>query len=183
MKFKRYVEKAREELVFALKFAKEVPANKLSSTLGTLSGVISSLDRVLVSLNDKIVEDPQKRHVRKMLGQMFSPLTQEEKDKQFKLMSEAMKKITHLSPRDGSGKRQKYLLSQSIEQLEEMQILLNDAKQAELKGLIDKLEIVRQDYDKPSSMRNKFSIRSKVGRNAKKIRNGFSPKVLFPPQE
>jgi len=85
--------------------------------------------------------------------------------------------------RDGSGKRQEFLLSQSIEQLEEMQVLLNDAKQAELKGLIGKLEIVRQDYDKPSSMRNKFSIRSKVGRNAKKIRNGFSPKVLFPPQK
>ena len=85
--------------------------------------------------------------------------------------------------RDGSGKRQKYLLSQSIEQLEEMQILLNDAKQAELKGLIGKLEIVRQNYDKPSSMRNKFSIRSKVERNAKKIRNGFSPKLLFPSEE
>jgi len=84
--------------------------------------------------------------------------------------------------RNGSGKRQKFLLSQSIEQLEEMQVLLNDVKQAELKGLIDKLKIVRQDYDKPSSMRNKFSIRSKVGRNAKKIRNGFSPKVLFPPK-
>jgi len=85
--------------------------------------------------------------------------------------------------RDGSDKRQKYLLSQSIEQLEEMQVLLNDAKQAELKGFIDKLKIVRQDYDKPSSMRNKFSIRSKVGRNGKKIRNGFSSKVIFPPQE
>jgi len=85
--------------------------------------------------------------------------------------------------RDGSDKRQKFLLSQSIEQLGEMKVLLDDAKQAELQGLIDNLEIVRQDYNKPSSMRNKFSIRSKVNRNAKKIRNEFSPKLLFLPQE
>jgi len=85
--------------------------------------------------------------------------------------------------RNGSGKRQKYLLDQSIEQLEEMNILLNDAKQAELKGLIDERGIVLQEYDKQSAMRNKFSIRSKVQRNGRKIRNGFSPKVIFLPQE
>ena len=61
--------------------------------------------------------------------------------------------------------------------------MLNDEKQAELKGFIRKIEIVIQNYDIPSSMRNKFSIRSKVERNAKKIRNGFSPKLLFPSEE
>ena len=85
--------------------------------------------------------------------------------------------------RDGSGKRQRYLLSQSIEQLDEMKVLLNDAQQAELKGLIDELGTVLLEYDKQSAMRNKFSIRSKVTRNSSKIRNGFSPKVLFRPQE
>jgi len=93
------------------------------------------------------------------------------------------KDLLQVIERGGSGKRQKYLIDQSIKQLEEMRDLLNDAKQAGLTELVGKLKGVRQDYDKPSSMRNNFSIRSKIKRNAKKIRNGFSPKLLFSPEE
>lgn len=85
--------------------------------------------------------------------------------------------------RDGSEKRQKYLLDQAIERLEEMQNLLSDEKKAGLAELVDELKNVRQDYNKSSSMRSKFSMRSKVERNAKKIRNQFSPKLQFLPEE
>jgi len=77
--------------------------------------------------------------------------------------------------RHGSDKRQKYLLGQVIEQLEEMRKLLADEKQVELTGLIDNFQDVRQVYEKPVAMRNKFSIRKKIELNAKKIRNGFAP--------
>ena len=89
------------------------------------------------------------------------------------------KDLLQVLERDGSGKRQKYLLSQSIEQLEEMRNLINNEKQAEFIELVDQLKNVRQDYEKPSSMRNKFSIRSKIERNAKTIRNSYSPKLIF----
>lgn len=85
--------------------------------------------------------------------------------------------------RNGSDKRQKYLLAQSIEQLGEMQSLLNDDKKVELMALIDVLRDVHQSYDKSSPIRSKFSTRSKIQRNAKKIRNGFSPKLIFLPEE
>ena len=84
--------------------------------------------------------------------------------------------------RDGSKKRQKYLLAQSIEQLDEMHNILNDDKKVELMVLIDVLRAVHQSYDKSSPMRSKFSTRSKVQRNAKMIRNGFSPKLIFLPE-
>lgn len=85
--------------------------------------------------------------------------------------------------RDGSEKRQKYLLVQSIEQLDEMRSLLNEDKKVELMVLINALKDVHKSYDRSSSMRSKFSTRSKIQRNAKLIRNGFSPKLIFLPEE
>jgi hypothetical protein len=84
---------------------------------------------------------------------------------------------------DGSEKRQRYLLGQSIEQLEKMRNLLTDEKKPVLTVLINELIDVGQGYDRSSAMRSKFSIRSKVERNAKEIRNGFSPKYIFIPQK
>ena len=85
--------------------------------------------------------------------------------------------------RDGSDKRQKYLLGQAIEQLEEMKKRLVDEKQVELGQLIDDLRRVQQVYEKPASMRNKFSTRKKIELNAKKIRNGFAPDSSLSYQE
>ncbi|MCK5012379.1 MAG: hypothetical protein KAS66_01030 [Candidatus Omnitrophica bacterium] len=76
---------------------------------------------------------------------------------------------------DGSDKRQKYLLGQALEQLEGMKKLLVDEKKSEFPPLIDKLREVEQVYKKPVSMRNKFSIKKKIERNSREIRNGFAP--------
>ena len=90
------------------------------------------------------------------------------------------KDLIQVLSRDGSEKRQKYLLSQSIEQLKEMQNSINDRKLTEFGGLLTELESVRQEYTRPPSMRNKFLMKSKIERNAKKIRTGFTPSQLFP---
>jgi len=76
---------------------------------------------------------------------------------------------------DGSDKRQRYLLGQSIERLEEMKKLLDGVQQARLAELVDELQGIRQVYQKPPAMRNTFSIKKKIERNARKIRNEFAP--------
>ena len=80
---------------------------------------------------------------------------------------------------DGSDKRQKYLLGQTIERLEGMKELLVDEKKAELTLLIDDLCEVQEVYKKSVAMRNKFSIKKKIERNSRKIRNGFAPDRVF----
>ena len=84
---------------------------------------------------------------------------------------------------DGSDKRQKYLLGQAIEQLEGMKELLADEKKTGFVLLIDGLREVRGVYKKSASMRNKFSIRKKIERNSRKIRNGFAPDPALLGQE
>ena len=84
---------------------------------------------------------------------------------------------------NGSDKRQKYLLVQAIEKLEGMKELLTDEKKSEFTPLIDDLREVQQVYKKPVSMRNKFSIKKKIERNARKIRNGFAPDPALLAQE
>lgn len=84
---------------------------------------------------------------------------------------------------DGSDKRQKYLLGQAIEKLERMKDLLADEKKSELAPLIDDLREVGRVYEKQASMRNKFSIKKKIERNSRKIRNGFAPRFVFPDEE
>ena len=76
---------------------------------------------------------------------------------------------------DGSDKRQKYLFAQAIEHLEEMKKVMNEEKKIEFVVLIDELREVQEAYEKPSSMRNTFSIKKKIERNASKIRNQFGP--------
>ncbi|HQP10529.1 MAG TPA: hypothetical protein PKV41_04025 [Candidatus Omnitrophota bacterium] len=75
--------------------------------------------------------------------------------------------------RDGSEKRQKYLLEQAVAQLEEMKKILIDEKQAEFSVLVDDLRGVQEMVEKPSP--NVFSIKMRIERNASKIRNGFAP--------
>ncbi|MBN1870718.1 MAG: hypothetical protein JW847_09105 [Candidatus Omnitrophica bacterium] len=76
---------------------------------------------------------------------------------------------------DDSDKRQKYLLGQAVEQLEEMGQLLNDTKRSELILLITKLRKLEDQYNKPVAMRNTFSIKKTIERNSRDIRNGFAP--------
>ncbi len=91
--------------------------------------------------------------------------------------------ILYVIENDGSDKRQKYLLGQAVEQLEGMKVLLVDAKRAEFTVRIDTLRDVEKVYEKPASMRNKFSIKKKIERNSRKIRNGFSPDPVLVGEE
>jgi len=93
------------------------------------------------------------------------------------------KDLLQVLERNGSDKRQKYLLGQAIEQLGEMKKWLADAKQAELSESIKELQKVQQDYTKPASMRNKFSTQKKIERAAKKIRKEFSTRNPLPYRE
>ena len=77
--------------------------------------------------------------------------------------------------RGGSDKRQQYLLDQAVLHLEEMAKILIEEKQAEFAVLINNLREVRDVYEKPVSMRNTFSIKKKIERNASVIRNKFAP--------
>jgi hypothetical protein len=75
----------------------------------------------------------------------------------------------------GSDKRQKYLLTQAIEQLEEMEQWLIDERREEFALLLESLRAVQQEYEKQPLMRNTFSLKKKIERNAKEIRNKFAP--------
>ena len=74
-----------------------------------------------------------------------------------------------------SDKRQKYLLVQTIEQLEGMAGLLTEAKKVEFLPVVEDLREVGDVYDKPAFMRNTFSIQKKIERNSRKVRNDFAP--------
>jgi hypothetical protein len=76
---------------------------------------------------------------------------------------------------EASDKRQKYLLAESIEQLEGMKNLLDDQERPGLTLLIDGLREVQKGYEKSASMRSKFSTKKKIERNSREVRNGFSP--------
>lgn len=80
---------------------------------------------------------------------------------------------------DGSDKRERYLINQSLEQLQAMHDLLNDESKAQMAGLMDELSDVLKEYDKPESFRSKFSMRSKIQRYARKVREQFTPNLIF----
>ena len=44
-----------------------------------------------------------------------------------------------------------------------------------MRDLINDLRDIRKVYEKPISMRNKFSIRMKITRSSREIRNRFAP--------
>ena len=79
---------------------------------------------------------------------------------------------------EGSDKRIKYLLDQNIVQLEEMAKWINEAKQNELKEIIDNFNTIKNELDRPSSMRISNSIKNRLEENAKKIRTNFNVKVI-----
>ena len=83
---------------------------------------------------------------------------------------------------NGSDKRQKYLLVQAVEQLEGMKVLLTDEKKLEFTPLIGELREVEEVFEKPAFMRNKFSIKKKIERNSREIRNRFAPDLALPDQ-
>ena len=75
-------------------------------------------------------------------------------------------------------KRQKYLLAQLIGQVEEMKKLVIEEKQLGLNKLSDSLNQVQNEYEKPSVMRSRFSIKRVLESADKKMVTEFNPKVL-----
>jgi len=75
----------------------------------------------------------------------------------------------------GSDKKQKYLLEQLINQLEEMNKWLVEEKQKELRDIIKEYINLRKVYTRPNSMRNIYSLKRKLRLSGKKIRIRFKP--------
>jgi hypothetical protein len=82
-----------------------------------------------------------------------------------------------------SDKRQKYLLSKALGELEEMEALLGEGKQAGFGTILEQLREVQKEYEKPAVMRNKITIKKQLALRAKEIRNQYSPKHVFPNQQ
>ena len=81
---------------------------------------------------------------------------------------------------DGSTKRQSYLLAKVILELGEMSALLAAEKQSELQVIVDNMIDLQKEYDKPTAMRNKFSMKKSISSNSRAVRNAFSPKLALP---
>ncbi len=78
----------------------------------------------------------------------------------------------------GIDRRQKYLVGQLVTQLSEMSKFVTEEKQKGLKDLSDTLFEVQEELEKPSGMRNMYSIKRKIEQSDKKMLNEFNPKVL-----
>jgi len=80
--------------------------------------------------------------------------------------------------RKGSDKNQKYLMGQVLTHLKEMKKWIDQEKQDELDVVINDLIDIQKNYLKPAAMRNIISMRRKLELVAKKIRQGFNPKLI-----
>src|SRR3989338_2477083 len=83
---------------------------------------------------------------------------------------------------DDSDKRQKYLLGKSLEELEAMNALMGEARQAGFSAVLGQVRQIQKEYDKPAAMRSKFSVKKQLNASSKEIRHHYSPKQLFPDQ-
>ena len=77
-----------------------------------------------------------------------------------------------------NDKRQKYNLGQTIVQLTEMKKWIIEEKQRDLQTIIDDLNKIGLELEKPSIMRDYYFIKKTVEQNAKKIRNNFNLEVI-----
>jgi len=77
--------------------------------------------------------------------------------------------------KEARDKNQKYLLGQMLEQLKEMKKWISPEKEDGLNEVMEELRAIQDLFAKPVSLRNKFSIKKKLERNARKIRYGLKP--------
>lgn len=77
-----------------------------------------------------------------------------------------------------SDKRQKYLVSQVLTQLEEMKKWVNQEKQTNLNDVIDDYAQVLNGLQSPAPMRNNLSLKRNVERAGKMIRENLTPQVM-----
>ena len=93
------------------------------------------------------------------------------------------KELLQTIDREGSDKRQRYLLDQTVEQLSAMNAVLHGENMPTLDESIAALRAIYPEFDKPASMRNLFSIKKKIERNSSRIRREFAPGTLTFDQE
>jgi len=77
-----------------------------------------------------------------------------------------------------NDKNQKYLLGQVKVQMEEMRKWITSEKQKELNLLMEDINSIAETFNKPASLRNKFSLKKQLERNAKAMRNKFKPSLI-----
>ena len=104
---------------------------------------------------------------------VYSPL--EEYKKYYSLWRVWERDLLQSVRAEESTKRQRYLLAQTLEQLEEMANLLTPQKRAEFIAVVAQLRELDEVYEKPASMRNTFSMQKRIERNSREIRNNFAP--------
>lgn len=79
---------------------------------------------------------------------------------------------------EGSDKKQRYVFSQMLVQLEEMKKWVAEEKQEQLTAFIEETASLEKELDKPAALRNNFSFRKKLELVGKKIRGSLSPKAI-----
>ncbi len=82
-----------------------------------------------------------------------------------------------------SDKKQKYLFSQILLQLDEMKKWIIEEKKGELETQMGKMSSLQSELDKPAGLRNDFSFRKRIELIGKDIRNTLSAKIVYPPSE
>ncbi len=78
----------------------------------------------------------------------------------------------------GKQKKQAYLLSEMILQLQEMMKWVVTEKQGEIAVLIKDLQEIQREFDKPAVMLNRISIQGKLETNEKAVRNKLRPALM-----
>ncbi len=77
-----------------------------------------------------------------------------------------------------NDKRQVYLLTEAINQLQEMDKVVVGQKKDALEEVIKNLNAVKDEFKTPAPMRSLSTIKSRVERNAKTISSELHPRLM-----
>ena len=80
--------------------------------------------------------------------------------------------------KNDNEKRQKYLLNESVEQLQAMRNLIQENKRGSLNQAIGNLNSVKEEYQLPVAMRQMSAIKRKIERNANAVINHLNPQSM-----
>ena len=84
---------------------------------------------------------------------------------------------------DGAEKRKQYLMTQVLQQLDELSQWIPARHSDLLKGVVEEYEQIQKDLNKPESMIDKHMLIRELERCASKIRNNLKPKMIFEAEE
>jgi len=81
--------------------------------------------------------------------------------------------------RDGSDKRQVYLLAQVLEQINGMSLWIVEEKKEEFNDLMNRWKALSVYYEQAPVIRNVFSLKKTIEQLNKDVRGGFNPEIIF----